>query len=272
MRVNAEHEPAQSAHAAPPRGGARIMSNDCKVSGALLSAHGNDARPLAAAIGFRPHIWLMVAFWVMTPFFFLLAFGLTVLDPAVQMNCTRRDGQTRCDVMTEALVHPSIDRLSGADLRGARVALGPEPHDGSFKQVELRRETSLRLLATYTRKTHREAVRNVNGFLHDTSPGQISAFIVDSRRPLPARIQRRALHEIAGVEAVPRIPDGLAPIVASLPWRNVYRANALAIRTTSGEEVRLTEWSRRSRKLHERLAVTLRGWLADQGASSNRSS
>jgi hypothetical protein len=279
---------------------------------------GNDARPMAAAIGFRPHVWLAVGFWVMTPFFLLMAFGLTLLAPAVRMHCTRQDGQTRCDVLTAGLVRPSIERLSDADLRGARLALAAEPHDGSFKQVELRRGASVRVLATYTRDARREAVGNLNGFLHETSPGEISAFIVGdrptvftrfglfpfqlialgmlaggfyslgrrttftitgdalevraSRWPLEPRLQRRALKEIAGLGAVSRIPDGLAQVVASLPWRNIYRANALAIRTTSGQEVLLTEWSRRRRALHERLATTLRGWLADQGARSNRSS
>lgn len=69
------------------------------------------------------------------------------------------------------------------------------------------------------------------------------------------------LGQIADVAPVSRIPDGLAQTVASLPWRNIYRANALAARLENGDEVLLTEWCKRSAALHQRLAKELRGWL-----------
>ena len=183
----------------------------------------------------------------------------------------------------------------------------PEPHDRSFKKVELRRRESVRPLADFTRGAHPGVVREVNAFLSGVSNGEISVRVVGSphspwrrlglfpfqliallcvaggvyslgrrttltivgddlvvtrtRWPWRAVVQRRSLREIAGVETVRRIPEGLAPVVASLPWRNIYRANALAIRTTNGQEVLITDWCRRSRALHDRLAAAVRRWL-----------
>jgi hypothetical protein len=65
------------------------------------------------------------------------------------------------------------------------------------------------------------------------------------------------LRQIADVAAVSRIPQRLAQIVASLPWRNIYRANALAVQLKNGEEVLITEWSKRSVSLHQRLAASI---------------
>ena len=82
-----------------------------------------------------------------------------------------------------------------------------------------------------------------------------------SRWPLSAELRRFELVGLADVVAVSRIPEHLAPIVANLPWRNVYRAAALAVKSRGGEEVLITDWSRRSVRLHERLAVSIRTWL-----------
>lgn len=247
----------------------------------------------------------------MAPIFALMAFGLTLLDPGVDIACRRQDGRIDCDVVTEGLLRPSVDRVSDEDLRGARLALAPEPHDRSFKRVELRSGPSVRVLAEFTQKTRADAVRAVNAFLSDASSRQIAARVAGSpptpgqrfgvfpfqligllclaggfysagrktiftvvgddlvvrrvRWPAAAGVQRHPLRDIARVDAVSRIPDAYATVVASLPWRNIYRANALALRTTSDQEILITDWSKRRRALHERLAATLRGWLPPAG-------
>jgi hypothetical protein len=267
----------------------------------------SDAPQTQSAVRYRPHVWLALAFWAMAPFFGLLAFGDVLTDPTVDINCRRDGARARCEVVTERLLRPSVAPLSDADLRGARVDVVPEPHDRSFKKVELQRGESVRLLAEFSRNAHARAVGEVNAFLDGVSNGPISVRVVGSphtpwrrlgffpfqligilcvagglfsvgrrttltvvarelevrrsRWPWPAVVQRRSLREIAGIEVVSRIPEGLASVVASLPWRNIYRANALVVRTTNGEEVVITDWCRRSRALHDRLAATVRGWL-----------
>jgi len=268
---------------------------------------GSDAPQAQPAVGYRPHVWLAPAFGVMAPFFGLLAFGDVLTDPTVDIECRRQDARTSCKVVTEGLLRPSVAPLSDTDLRDARIAVVPEPHDRSFKKLELRRWESARLLAAFTRSVRPHAVGEMNAFLAGVANDQISVRVVGSphtpwrrfgffpfqligllcvagglyslgrrttltvaggelevrrsRWPWPAVVRRRSLREIAGVEAVSRIPEGLASVVASLPWRNIYRANALAVRTTSGEEVLITDWCRRRRALHDRLAATVRGWL-----------
>ncbi len=78
-----------------------------------------------------------------------------------------------------------------------------------------------------------------------------------SRWPLAPFLQELEIGKIADVTAESRIPEGLARTVAALPWRNVYRANALTARLEGGEEVRLTEWCKRSAASHQRLADEL---------------
>jgi hypothetical protein len=258
------------------------------------------------AVRYRPHLWQAIAFFVMTPLFGLLAFGLMLVDPTVEISCRRQDAETSCEVVTEGLLRPSVARLSDADLRGARLDLVPEPHDRSFKKVELRQQETVRRLADFTPSTRHRAVRAVNDFLAGGAADRISARVVDpgrspwqrfglfpfqlialltlagvysaarrtilttagaelevrrTRWPRSALVERWPLREIAGVEVVWRIPKELAPAVASLPWRNVYGGTALAIRTAAGAEVLITDLSKRSRALHERMAATLRGWL-----------
>jgi len=268
---------------------------------------GSDAPRTQPAVRYRPHIWLALAFWAMAPFFGLLAFGDVLTDPTVDINCRRQDARTDCEVVTEGLLRPSVAPLSDADLRGARIALVPEPHDGSFTELELRQGETVRVLAEFTRSVRPRAVGQANAFLAGVANGQLAVRVVGgphgpwrrfglfpfqligllcvaggayslgrrttlttvggelevrrSRWPWPAVVRRRSLREIAGVEAVTRIPEGLASVVASLPWRNIYRANALAVRTTNGEEVLITDWCRRRRALHDRLAATIRGWI-----------
>ena len=89
-----------------------------------------------------------------------------------------------------------------------------------------------------------------------------------SRWPLARVSQQLDLRQIADVTAVSRIPEGLAQTVAALPWRNIYRANALAARLQSGDEVLLTEWCKRSAAFHQRLAEKLRTWLSAARSSS----
>ena len=76
------------------------------------------------------------------------------------------------------------------------------------------------------------------------------------------------LGQIADIAAVTRIPPSLAPFVASVPWRNIYRANALAVRLKNGEEVLITEWCRRSIGLHQRIAASLLACRTAHEASS----
>jgi hypothetical protein len=279
---------------------------------------GNGARQTAAAVAYRPQVWVAIGFWVMTPIFGLMAFGLTLLDPAVDMSCTRQDAEVVCDVSTEGLIRPSVAHLANEALQTARIVLGPEPHDRSYNQVELRQGASIRVLAGYTTSTRGEAVREMNTFLHDSWARHVAVRIVGSeptpwqrfgvfpfqlisliclaggivtfvrkttltvvgdalkvrrsRWPRPSVVDRRPLRELSSVEVVSRIPEAYAPIVAALPWRNIYRLTALATRTPDGQEILLTDLCKRGRALHERLATTIRGWVADQGESSNRSS
>jgi hypothetical protein len=286
-----------------------------------------DGRSAPAVVRYRAHLWLAVGFFFMAPLFGLMAFGGTLVDPAVDVNCRRQQAVVGCDVVTAGLFQDSVVALADADLRGARIVLVREPHDPSFKKAELRRNESVRLLADFTDDAHPPAVADVNHFLSNTSSSQVSARIVGpprtpwqrfglfpfqliallclacgfysalrrttlaaiagdlevrrTRWPRPAVVERWPLQQIAGVEVVARIPKDLAPIVARLPWRNIYRLTAVAIRTTAGEEVVISDWSKRSRTLHERLAATIGGWLPPgreqaasdgQGAISNRSS
>jgi len=53
----------------------------------------------------------------------------------------------------------------------------------------------------------------------------------------------------------------LGQVVASLPWRNIYRANALAARLTGGEEVPISELCKRGLSFHERMAASIREGL-----------
>ena len=148
---------------------------------------GSDAPQTQPAVRYRPHVWLALAFWAMAPFFGLLAFGDVLTDPTVDINCRRDDARARCEVVTEGLLRPSVAPLSDADLRGARIDVVPEPHDRSFKKVELRRGESVRLLAEFTRSAHARAVGEVNAFLAGVSNGPISVRVVGSpHTPLAA--------------------------------------------------------------------------------------
>ena len=82
------------------------------------------------------------------------------------------------------------------------------------------------------------------------------------RWPLPAVVHQIGVSEISQVKVVNRIPDHLAPIVASLPWRNIYRVSALAVSLRNGDETQVSDWSGRGRALHERTAGAIREQLA----------
>jgi hypothetical protein len=243
----------------------------------------------------------------MAPLFGLMAFGGTLVDPAVDIVCGRQGAAASCDVITEGLVRDTVVALADADLHGARIVLVREPHDASFKKAELRRMESVRTLAAFSQSVQPHAVTEVNHFLVNGSAGQVSARIVGAARtpwrrfglfpfqliallclaggvysalrrttlasvaghlevrrtrwPRPTVVQRWPLQDVAGVAVVARIPKDLAPIAAPLPWRNIYRLTAVAIRTTAGEEVVISDWSKRTRALHEQLAATISGWL-----------
>jgi hypothetical protein len=269
-----------------------------------------DGRSAPAVVRYRARLWLAVGFFVMAPLFGLMAFGGTLVDPTVDLDCRRQGAAAGCEVVTEGLLRDSVVRLSDADLRGARIVLVREPHDASFKKAELRRKESVRPLGDFSQSLRPQAVADVNHFLFDPSSGQVSARIVGAPRtpwqrfglfpfqviallclaggvysalhrttlaaiagdlevrrtrwPRPPVVERWPVQQIAGVEVVARVPKDLAPIVARLPWRNVYRLTAVAIRTTAAEEVVITDWSKRSRALHERLVATIKGWLPPQ--------
>ncbi len=86
--------------------------------------------------------------------------------------------------------------------------------------------------------------------------------------PLKPVVHDLELGQIADIAAVTRIPPSLAPFVASLPWRNIYRANALAVQLKNGEEVLITEWCRRSVSFHQSLAALIGACRAAHEASS----
>jgi hypothetical protein len=265
---------------------------------------GGDERETTAAICYRPQIWVAVAFWTMTPLFALMAFGGRWFAPTVDIDCQRQDAQMSCEVATEGLFRPSVARLSDEDLRGGRLALVPEPHDRSFKKVELRRRDSVRPIADFTQNASSQVVRDVNRFLDDSSSPRVCARLVaasytewqllpfqliglltlaggvyslnrrttltasrgelvvrHTRWPWRPLVRRWPLQDIAGIEVVSRFPDRMEQLVTSLPWRNIYRGTALAIRTTAGAEFLITDLSKRSCALHERMAATLRSWL-----------
>jgi hypothetical protein len=101
------------------------------------------------------------------------------------------------------------------------------------------------------------------------SVGQVVTFSVDGgglevrhwRWPLATQTKRFEKFELDRIAAVSRITPELEPIVASLPWRNIYRATALVVYTPRGTEVPVTPWCKRGRAAHERVAVRLRDAL-----------
>lgn len=81
------------------------------------------------------------------------------------------------------------------------------------------------------------------------------------RWPFATQTKRFEAFELDRIAAVSRITPELEPFVASLPWRNIYRATALVVYTPQGAEVPITPWCKRGRAAHERVAVRLRDAL-----------
>lgn len=262
----------------------------------------------ANVVRFHPHVWGAALFWAEALFFGGLCYAALVIDPSVDVSCRREHARPSCEVVTQDWPRPSVVRLPDGDLAAASLAVLPEPHDHSYKKVELRGAGAPRLLADFTQGVGVRAVDDVNDFLADTEPGEISRRIVatergplqraglfaipalavltllggfwsllrrttltvgrgrlqvrHSRWPLAARTRDLALSDVASIIVVSRIPEGLAQAVASLPWRNIYGANALAAKLTGGDEVPISELCKRGVTFHERLAASIRERLS----------
>jgi len=256
------------------------------------------------AVRFHPHVWGAALFWAEALFFGGLCYAALVIDPSVDVSCRRAHAGPTCEIVTQDWPRPSVVRLADGELAAASLAVLPEPHDHSYKKVELQGAGAPRLLADFTEGVGVRAVDDVNDFLADTAPGEISRRIVatdrgplprvglfaiqalalltllggfwsllrrttvtvgegqlqvrHSRWPLAARRRDLALADVASIVVVSRIPGGLAQVVASLPWRNIYRANALAAKLTGGDEVPISELCKRGVSFHERLAASIR--------------
>ena len=259
------------------------------------------------AVRFHPHVWGAALFWAEALFFGGLCYAALVIDPSVDVSCRRAHAGPTCEIVTQDWPRPSVVRLPEGELAAASLVALPEPHDHSYKKVELHGAGARRLLADFTEGVSVRAVDDVNDFLADTAPGEISRRIVatergplpraglfaiqalvvltllggfwsllrrttvtvgkkqlqvrHSRWPLAARRRELALSDLASIVVVSRIPEGLAQVVASLPWRNIYRANALAARLSSGEEVPISELCKRGVSFHERMAASIREGL-----------
>ena len=259
----------------------------------------------ADTVRFRPLIWLAPLFLLLSAVFSAFWYFAQNVSVPVELSCQRQSGHTSCQVATPYWPRPELVQLSEQDLAGASFAVVPLAQDHSYKKVELHGDKSTQVLADFNDDVLPAQVEQVDVFLHDSSPGQISRKIVAPsidrstlrvvlllslamfagglhtlgrqtsftvtggqlvsrarRWPLAAVVRTISVSEIAQINAVNRIPDHLAATVASLPWRNVYRASALAVRLQNGEEKLISDWSKRGHALHERVAGAVREQLA----------